>query len=98
MILLFFVCFSMGVCSSNVWAVTQTLAGPRVAGKWTGLQNFVGNFAGIVAPALTGFVLGRTGQFFWAFAIAGAVSVLGAVGWIFVVGPVREVAWRTQNS
>jgi ACS family D-galactonate transporter-like MFS transporter len=91
---LLFVCISMGVCSSNLWAVTQTLAGVRVAGKWTGLQNSVGNFAGIVAPALTGFVVGRTGQFFWAFAITAAVSVMGGVAWIFVVGQLKEVAWR----
>ncbi|HLZ91501.1 MAG TPA: MFS transporter [Candidatus Acidoferrum sp.] len=96
MALLFLVCVSMGICSSNLWAVTQTLAGARVAGKWTGLQNFVGNFAGIVAPALTGFVVGRTGQFFWAFAITAAVSVLGAIGWIYVVGPLKPVNWRAQ--
>jgi len=97
MALLILVCISMGVCSSNLWAVTQTLAGARVAGKWTGLQNFVGNFAGIVAPALTGFVVGRTGHFFWAFAITGAVSVLGGAAWIFAVGPLKEVSWRTQQ-
>jgi MFS transporter, ACS family, D-galactonate transporter len=67
-----------------------------VAGKWTGLQNFVGNFAGIIAPSLTGWVVGRTGQFFWAFAITGFVSVLGGVAWIFVVGPLKEVAWAEQ--
>src|SRR6266849_10569071 len=98
MALLILVCISMGVCSSNLWAVTQTLAGARVAGKWTGLQNFVGNFAGIVAPALTGFVVGRTGHFFWAFAITGAVSVLGAMAWIFLVGPLKQVAWRAQDA
>jgi len=44
--------------ASNIWAITQTLAGPYAAGRWTGLQNFVGNLAGVVAPALTGFVFG----------------------------------------
>jgi ACS family D-galactonate transporter-like MFS transporter len=98
MALLVFVCICMGACSSNLWAVTQTLAGARVAGKWTGLQNFFGNFAGIVAPALTGFVVGRTGSFFWAFAITGALSVLGAVAWIFIVGPLNEVTWRPGTA
>jgi len=94
MALLIFVCISMGVCSSNLWAVTQTLAGVRVAGKWTGLQNLVGNFAGIIAPSLTGWVVGRTGQFFWAFAITGLVSVLVGVAWLFIVGPLKEVPCR----
>lgn len=97
MAVLMVVCISMGACSSNLWAVTQTLAGARVAGKWTGLQNFVGNFAGIVAPALTGFVVGRTGRFFWAFAITAVISVLGGFAWIFVVGPLRQVAWRATH-
>ena len=88
---------SLGVCSSNVWAITQTLAGPRAAGRWTGIQNFVGNVGGAVAPALTGFVLGRTGgQYFWAFAITAAVSLLGAFSWAFLIGRVEPVAWASQ--
>jgi len=84
---------SLGVCGSNVWAITQTLAGPRAAGRWTGFQNFVGNFSGVVAPALTGFVLDRTGHFYWAFAILTAVAVTGAISYVFLIGPVEEVVW-----
>ncbi|HVH72896.1 MAG TPA: MFS transporter [Candidatus Dormibacteraeota bacterium] len=87
---------SLGMSSSNVWAITQTLAGPQAAGRWTGLQNFVGNFAGIVAPALTGFVLDRTGNFFWPFAITAAMCLLGAGSWIFLIGPVKQVVWESQ--
>ena len=87
---------SLGVCSSNVWAITQTLAGPSAAGRWTGIQNFVGNLGGAVAPALTGFVLGRTGHYFWAFAITAVVSLLGALSWAFWVGRVEPVVWASQ--
>src|SRR5262249_45922238 len=31
--------FIYGLYSSNLWAITQTLAGAIAAGKWTGLQN-----------------------------------------------------------
>ena len=44
-----------GLSCSGVYAVPQTLAGPRLAGRWVGMQNCVANFAGIVAPVLTGF-------------------------------------------
>ena len=88
---------SLGVCSSNVWAITQTLAGPSAAGRWTGIQNFVGNLGGAVAPALTGFVLGRTGHYFWAFAITAVVSLLGALSWAFWVGRVEPVVWASQD-
>jgi MFS transporter, ACS family, D-galactonate transporter len=87
---------SLGVCSSNVWAITQTLAGPRAAGRWTGIQNFVGNLGGAVAPALTGFVLGQTGHYFWTFAITAIVSLLGALSWAFLIGRVEPVAWAPQ--
>lgn len=89
---------SLGVCSSNVWAITQTLAGPSAAGRWTGVENFVGNLGGAVAPALTGFVLGRTGDYFWAFAITAAVSLLGALSWAFWIGRVEPVAWASRDG
>jgi ACS family D-galactonate transporter-like MFS transporter len=87
---------SFGVTSSNVWAITQTLAGPQAAGRWTGFQNFIGNLAGVVAPALTGFVVGRTGHFYWAFAILLAVTVIGTLSWVYLVGPVEQVAWHKK--
>jgi sugar phosphate permease len=58
-----------GVSGSNIFAITQTLAGAQAAGRWTGFQNFFGNLAGVAAPAITGLVLQRTGHFGWAFAI-----------------------------
>ncbi len=88
---------SLSMCTSNLWAITQTLGGPQTAGRWTGVQNFVGNLAGVVAPALTGLVLERTGQFFWPFAITAAVCLLGAMSWIFVVGSVQPVVWPSQS-
>ena len=86
----------LGVSSSNVWAITQTLAGPRAAGRWTGFQNCLGNFAGIVAPALTGFVLQRTGHFYWAFVIVAVVAFTGAASWLFLVGAIEQVSWRRK--
>ena len=84
------------ISSSNIWAITQTLAGPYAAGRWTGLQNFVGNLSGVVAPAVTGFVLDRTGHFYWPFAILTIVALSGTSSWLFLVGPVREVTWPKQ--
>jgi ACS family D-galactonate transporter-like MFS transporter len=89
---------SFGMCSSNIWAITQTLAGPQAAGRWTGFQNFVGNLSGIAAPAVTGFVLDRTGSFFWAFAIMALVGLFGAVCWIFVIDRVEQVSWKASPT
>lgn len=80
---------------SNLWAVTQTLAGPQAVGRWAGTQNFLGNLAGIMAPAVTGIVVDRSGHFGWALVITAAVTLAGAGCWIFVVGRVEPVEWGT---
>ena len=86
-----------GMANSNLWAVSQILAGPRMVGRWAGVQNFAGNLAGAVSPALTGFLLDRTGHFSAPFFIAGAVVWCGALGWLFVVGRVEQVCWEPQS-
>jgi len=83
----------VGIYSSSHWSITQTLAGPAASGRWTGVQNFVGNLAGVTAPAITGFVVARTGHFFWAFASAGAVSLSGAMIYLFLLERVEPIVW-----
>ena len=88
----------MGMSSCNIWAMTQTLAGQEMVGRWTGVQNFIGNFAGAVAPWLTGFLLDRTGHFYWAFFITTGVVWIGALSWIFIVGPIKPVQWTRESA
>ncbi len=83
-----------GVFTSSHWAITQTLAGPAAVGRWTGLQNFFGNLAGVVAPMVTGFAVQATGHFFWAFVAAGAVALTGSLAFFFGLGEVAPLAWR----
>ena len=97
-ICLLFAAAFWGISASNTWAITQTLAGPQVAGKWTGLQNFVGNLAGWIAPLVTGLVVDKTGRFFWAFIITAVIALLGSLSWIFIVGALREVDWSTRPA
>src|SRR6185437_10630288 len=46
--------FGSGFIGPNIYIFAQTLAGPSVAGKWTGLQNCLANLAGVVVGPLTG--------------------------------------------
>jgi len=82
-----------GVSAANVWAITQALAGPQATGRWVGFQSFIGNLAGILAPALTGYVLQRTGHFFLAVAIVAGFGLASAAFWIFLVGALEPVVW-----
>ncbi len=91
-------CLSFGLCTSNHWAISQTLAGAPAAGKWTGLQNAFGNLAGVAAPWVTGVIVSATGQFFYAFVAVCVVLVLGALSFLFVVGPVSEVDWTERRG
>lgn len=84
----------LGISCCPTWAITQTLAGPEMVGRWTGLQNFVGNLAGAAAPWLTGYLLDRTGQFYWPFFITAGVTWIGAIAWTFVIGRVEQVDWK----
>jgi MFS family permease len=84
---------AFGVSASNIWAITQTLAGQRATGRWVGFQSFFGNLSGMVAPAATGYVLQRTGQFYWAFFIVTGVAFVSAASWILLVGRVEPVIW-----
>ena len=84
----------LGLSVSNLWAITQTLAGPKASGKWTGIENFFGSLAGIASPAVAGFAVEQTGHFSLAFAITAVVGFLGVPAWIYVVGPIEQVRWR----
>jgi MFS family permease len=90
--------FGFGVFSSSHWAATQTLAGREASGRWTGMENFVGNLAGPVAPVVVGVVLDRTGQYHWALAFAAVITLVGAGAWTFIIRDVREVSWRSLRE
>jgi ACS family D-galactonate transporter-like MFS transporter len=87
-----------GMIGSGVFAFTQTLAGPQAAGRWAGLQNGFANFAGVVAPALTGFVVDRTSSFAAPLEITAIVLMFGGLAWIFVVGRLEQVSWVSKDE
>jgi MFS transporter, ACS family, D-galactonate transporter len=85
-----------GTAGSGVFAFSQTLAGPQVAGRWTGMQNGMGNFAGVIGPALTGFAVDWTGNFVVALAITAVASLAGGFAWVFGVGPLEQINWEPE--
>jgi MFS family permease len=83
-----------GAQSPGIYAVCQILAGPRASGRWVGIQNSLGNLAGIVAPLVTGFVVQSTGHFTHAFLVAAAMSMLGLIGWIWMLPKLEQLEWK----
>lgn len=89
---------ALGIFGSNYWTISQTLAGPGAVGKWVGLQNALGGATGIAAPLTTGFIVQATGSFHLAFIVAAVIAVVGAASYLFVVGPVEPLDWRSSRE
>ena len=85
-----------GLCTSNIWAVTQRLAGPAAAGKWTGAQNAFGNLAGAFGPWLTGVLVEKTGSYVSAFALVSVVLVSGAISFLVLIPRLDPLVWNEE--
>jgi MFS family permease len=83
-----------GISSPGAFAMSQILAGPTASARWVGIQNACGNFAGVLAPALTGLLVEESQHFTGAFVVAAMVSVLGLVGWVWMIPRLAPLSWR----
>lgn len=83
---------TMGINSVGVYLIGQTFAGPRAAGRWVGMQNFIGNFSGIIGPVVTGIIV-DAGGYGGAFYLTAAVSAVGALCWLFLVPRIEPIDW-----
>jgi MFS family permease len=79
-----------GFTSTNLFAIGQMFSGPRAAGGWIGVQNAIGNCAGIIGPVVTGLMIDNLGGYGWAFALTALVPALGALWWWKVIPPIRQ--------
>jgi len=88
-----------GLSSPGYYAIPQTMAGPLASGRWVGVQNTLGNVSGIIAPAMTGILVGLSGGHFeTAFALAAAMNVLGILGWVIILPRIAPVDWKQQRA
>jgi MFS family permease len=88
----------MGMSSPGTFAISQILAGPSASGRWVGIQNAIANLAGVIAPALTGVLVEETHHFAAAFVLAALVSLLGLIGWVWMVPKVAPLPWPTIDA
>lgn len=84
----------LGLTTANYWALTQTLMPGAAIGRITGVQNFASNLAGVVAPALTGWLIQTTGSYVAPMRAILIVLLAGIAAYVFLVR--REYAPGTE--
>ena len=86
---------SLTFASASVWSLPADVApSHRQVASIGGIQNFASNLAGIGSPLLLGVLKGITGSFVLPLIITGAVGIVGALTYCFVVGPIAPLPPR----
>ena len=73
------------------WSLPALLAPKGGAGTVGGLMNFMNNLTGVLAPAVTGYIVEKTGSFDYAFLVAGLVLVGGILAFALLLGRIEPV-------
>lgn len=72
--------FALYFTGGIYWGVVNDIVDSSNVGSIGGAMHAVGNCAGILGPAITGFIVQATDSFIPAFILAGTIGVLGALG------------------
>ncbi len=88
----------LGLMTANYWALTQTLIPGGSVGRIVGLQNFVANLPGIVAPILTGWLKQTTGSYEAPMILIGVFLIAGVCAYLFLVRREYAPKWTTTPA
>lgn len=79
------------------WVFVSILSPKHLIGLTGGVFNFMGNLASIVVPIVIGFLV-KEGNFNPALVFVGALGVLGACSYIFLVGKIERFTIKDTLS
>jgi len=91
---LFWISLSIGGLSAASpvgWSVPSLIAPGDSVGSVGGIMNLSNQISGIVAPAVTGYLIGARHSFTAAFAVAAAYLIVGIGGYAFLLGEISPV-------
>jgi sugar phosphate permease len=71
--------FFLYVSANCYFAIILDMVESARVGAVGGFIHMIANFAGVLAPVITGFIVQETGSFMSAFMLAGAVALLGSL-------------------
>jgi ACS family D-galactonate transporter-like MFS transporter len=79
--------------ASIAWVMVSALAPKRLVGLTGGMFNFFGNLSSITVPLIIGQIVGKE-NFAPAFVFLAAITLSGALSYIFLVGRVERIEER----
>ena len=82
--------FAQGVGSSS-WAAVSEIAPCNYIGLTSSITSLAANIAGVTTPLIIGYVIHHTGEFFWALNLMGAVCLVGAFSYSFLLGKLHRI-------
>jgi hypothetical protein len=67
------------------------LAPKGAVASLTSIQNFAGNFSGLLVTIVTGYLVQASGSFVLPLVVAGGMAIFGAICFVFLVGPLETL-------
>ncbi|MED4206947.1 MFS transporter [Neobacillus mesonae] len=87
-----------GLAAGILWATVSDVAPKGAEGKLAGLQNFVGNLAGWLAPVVTGILVANLHNFTIALIIPVVICAIASLGYFFLLKNERISLKRDYNK
>ncbi|HTH61103.1 MAG TPA: MFS transporter [Paraburkholderia sp.] len=97
---IFWITLSLGGLAAAApvgWSLPSLVAPRGGVGTVGGIMNFANNVMGIIAPIVTGFIVGATNSFASAFMVAGVILAVGIFSFVFVMGKIEPVPEPQQR-
>jgi ACS family D-galactonate transporter-like MFS transporter len=91
-VILFVLCMgSLRITTASANSIPIDLAPKGVVASLTSIQNFAGNFSGLLVTIVTGYLVQASGSFVLPLVVAGGMAAMGAICFVFVVGPLETL-------
>ena len=87
-------CSGAAFAAANVWSIPADVAPcSDVVGLLGGIQNGAANMAGVITSTFTGLMVQITGgSYIIPLLVSGGLCIVGALAYLFIVGPIEPLA------
>jgi len=73
------------------WSIPGLIAPPGSTGRLAGIANFFANIPGILAPVITGYLVGNSQSFRRPFLVAAGILMAGIASYLLLLGKIERI-------